>query len=111
VKAVNVPSGVPSPQVTSTFQGLSGFGSVNEPRLIEVGVASTTDWLLGAVSEGSVICVVAEVRCGMNTTSAGLLNPPLPGVIKLAPLWRADGKGAPFRPLKRRMLPWTSSVT
>jgi len=45
----------PSPQLTSTDQGLSAPGSENEPRLKLVLAPSLADWSAGAVTVGGTL--------------------------------------------------------
>ena len=57
--ALNVVCAEPSPQSTSTAQGLSGPGSVNEPRANVLAVPSVAVWLAAAVTVGATLAAVA----------------------------------------------------
>ena len=50
-----------SPQSTCTFHGLSGPGSLNEPRSKLFDEPSSEDWSLGAVTVGGTFFTVTDV--------------------------------------------------
>ena len=74
--ALNVVSVVPSPQLTSTAQGLSVPGSVKEPRSKLAELPSSLVWSAGAVTVGGTfVTLTASVYSLVPPSLSRILAP------------------------------------
>src|SRR5207249_813673 len=74
--ALNVESGEPSSQWTSTAQGPSAPGSLNEPRPNGRAVPSLAPWSPGGVTAGGTLLTVIVNVCGAPVSLPPLAVPP-----------------------------------
>src|SRR5919199_5533255 len=65
----------PSPQSTSSAHGLSGAGSVNEPRAKDFEAPSDAVSSAGAVTVGATFLTVTEVVYSVAPSSLSMIRP------------------------------------